>query len=72
MEEWKKTKVEEKKQLEQIPEDVAIEQEDIEQSQVVEMAAYESKRKQQAGGPKSKRRKLEPLVNWGEDADNDI
>ena len=72
MEEWKKTKVEEKKQLEQIPEDVAIEQEDIEQSQVVEMAAYESKRKKQAGGPKSKRRKLEPLVNWGEDADNDI
>jgi hypothetical protein len=50
------------------------EQEDIEQSQVVEMAAptYESKRKQQAGGPKSKRRKLEPLLNWGKDAENDI
>ena len=76
MEEWIKKKVEEKKELEQIPEEVTIQQEDIdiEQSQVVEMAAptYESKRKQQAGGPKSKRRKLEPLINWGEDAENDI
>ena len=74
MEEWIKKKVEEKKELEQIPEEVTIQQEDIEQSQVVDMAAptYESKRKQQAGGPKSKRRKLEPLINWGEDAENDI
>ena len=40
--------------------------------EVMAAPTYEGKRKQKVGGPKSKRRKLEPLVDWGEAAENDI
>ena len=39
---------------------------------VVAAPTYEGKRKKQIGGPKGKRRKLEPLVDWGEEQGHGI
>ena len=42
------------------------------QAREVAAPTYEGKRKRQVGGPKGKRRKLEPLVDWGEVEGHDI
>ena len=39
---------------------------------VVAAPTYEGKRNQQVGDPKGKRKKLEPLVDWGEGEEYDI
>ena len=39
---------------------------------VVAAPNYEGKRKKQIVGPKGKIRKLEPLVEWGEEQGHDI
>jgi hypothetical protein len=68
MEEWKKKKIEEMKEMEGIT--PTTEQDELDlgleiESHAREVAAptYEGKRKKKVGGPKSKRRKMEPLVD---------
>jgi hypothetical protein len=77
MEEWKRKKIEEKKELEIV--EIVSEQSEIHlgmemqtTGMVVAAPTYEGKRKQQVGGPKGKRRKLEQLVDWGEGEEHDI
>ena len=74
MEEWRRKKTEEKTELETLPitdqEDLSIEMEAT--GRVVAAPSYESKRKKRAGGPRTKRRKLEPLVDWREEPGRDI
>ena len=74
MEECRRKKTEEKTELETLPitdqEDLSIEMEAT--GRVVAASSYENKRKMRAGGPRTKRRKLEPLVDWGEEPGRDI
>jgi hypothetical protein len=75
MEEWRKKKMEERKDLEAVTpptdhDDLGLEMESS--GREVAAPTYELKRKKQVGGPKGKRRKLEPLVDWGEVDGHDI
>ena len=75
MEEWKRKKTEEKKELGTVTpptehDDLGLEMEAT--GKVLAAPTYEGKRKKQIGGPKGNRRKLEPLVDWGEEQGHDI
>ena len=77
MEEWKKKKIEEKKEVEGVPpptteDNINLNLEMENQAREIAPPTYEGKRKSQVGGPKGKRRKLEPLVDWGEVEGHDI
>ena len=77
MEEWRKKKIEEKKEVEGVTsptteDDLNLNLEMESQAREVAAPTYEGKRKKQVGGPKGKRRKLEPLVDWGEVEGHDI